>query len=105
MLNSLRSRDLRAALALEIFTVSYNALEAIAALVIGFLTRSISLEAFGLDSLIELTAGFVLIWRLNAERTGADAERVERVEPRVALCRHAALVLNARPLDARFLLV
>ena len=79
-----RSRDMSRALWIEIFTVSYNIVEALLAIGIGILTRSISLETFGLDSIIEVTAGFILIWRLNAERRNGDLERVEQVEHRAA---------------------
>ena len=79
-----RARDLNRALAVEIFTVSYNIIEALLAIGIGVATRSISLETFGLDSIIEVTAGFVLIWRLNAEKQNGDLERVEQVEHRAS---------------------
>jgi divalent metal cation (Fe/Co/Zn/Cd) transporter len=79
-----RARDLRIGLALESITVGYNILEAILALGIGFAAQSISLETFGLDSIIEVGAGVILIWRLNAERSGARSESVEAVEKRAA---------------------
>lgn len=79
-----RARDVQRALAIEIFTVSYNIIEALLAIGIGVATRSISLETFGLDSIIEVTAGFVLIWRLNAEKQNGDLERVEQVEHRAS---------------------
>jgi divalent metal cation (Fe/Co/Zn/Cd) transporter len=46
---------------------------------------SISLIAFGLDSLIELTSAGVLIWRLNVElRHGTSvAEKAERTASRI----------------------
>ncbi len=70
-------------------------LEALGALLIGFLTRSASLETFGLDSVIELASGLVLLWRLNAEWKGTDAESVERVEHRAARFAGASLLLLA----------
>jgi divalent metal cation (Fe/Co/Zn/Cd) transporter len=78
----LRPRFVRQALLIEIFTISYNAFEAIAALWIGLASGSASLETFGLDSLIEIGAGLILVWRLNAEQRSADEERVELVERR-----------------------
>lgn len=68
----------------EIFTISYNALEAIAAIGLGMASRSTSLATFGLDSLIEIGAGLILVWRLNAEQRSADAARIEFVERRAA---------------------
>ncbi len=80
----MRTRDVRGAFALELFTVGYMTFEALAALWIGIATRSVSLETFGLDSLIEIASALVLLWRLNAERQGEDAERVELIEQRAA---------------------
>jgi divalent metal cation (Fe/Co/Zn/Cd) transporter len=79
-----RTRDVRAAFVLELFTLGYMLFEAAAALGIGLATRSISLETFGLDSLIEIASALVLIWRLQAERSGSAAERIEFVERRAA---------------------
>lgn len=80
----LRTRDVRGAFALELFTVGYMTFEALAALWIGIATRSVSLETFGLDSLIEIASALVLLWRLSAEGQGNDAERVEVIEKRAA---------------------
>jgi divalent metal cation (Fe/Co/Zn/Cd) transporter len=44
---------------------------------------SIALVGFGLDSIIELAAASVLLWRLAVEARGADRETVERAERRV----------------------
>lgn len=62
---------------LEYFTIAWNSAEAVAALVAGYLAGSIALVGFGLDSVIEISSGAVLLWRLRAE---ADAERRERAE-------------------------
>lgn len=83
-LEATRGRDLRTGLSLEVITVSYNILEAVLALGIGIATRSISLETFGLDSIIEVSAGMILIWRLNSERSGAEGGHVEAVERRAS---------------------
>lgn len=79
---TLRARDIQTALGLEIFNVGYNIVEGVLALGLGIAAASLSLEAFGLDSIIEVTAGVILIWRLNVERRGGDQEQIERVEQR-----------------------
>src|SRR5262245_27088063 len=79
-----RQRDLNWAFLLEIFTVAYMVFEALAALGIGIATRAVSLETFGLDSLIELASAFVLLWRLGEEQRGAASDEVESVEHRAA---------------------
>jgi len=56
----------------------WNIVEAGVALWSGFNAGSIALLAFGLDSLIELFAGLVLIWRLGGEWDEAAEEDAER---------------------------
>jgi divalent metal cation (Fe/Co/Zn/Cd) transporter len=67
----------RRGLALGWLTIGYNSLEALVAVGAGVLAGSIALVGFGADSLIELAAGIVALWRLHAD---ADAHRRERVE-------------------------
>ncbi len=62
---------------LEYFTIAYNSLEGLIALTAGSIAGSIALVGFGFDSLIEVTSGAVLLWRLHAD---VDEERRERVE-------------------------
>ena len=54
---------------LVVTTILYNVAEA-----------GIALIEFGSNSLIELTAAGVLIWRLRLEASGADANRVDRAD-------------------------
>ena len=56
----------------------WNILEAGVALWSGLAAGSIALLAFGLDSLIELFAGGVLIWQLGKEWRGEQEEKAER---------------------------
>jgi divalent metal cation (Fe/Co/Zn/Cd) transporter len=62
---------------LEYFTVGYNSLEGLIAVVAGLFSGSIALVGFGFDSLIEVTSGAALLWRLHSD---ADESRRERVE-------------------------
>ena len=62
---------------LEYFTIGYNSLEGLIAVAAGLIAGSIALVGFGFDSLIEVTSGAVLLWRLHAD---LDEERRERVE-------------------------
>ncbi len=80
-----RSADLKMALWLTYITLGWMTIEAIASLLLGWASRSLLLEAFGIDSLVELFSASVLLWRLQVEASGrATADRVEAVE------RHAA---------------
>lgn len=64
---------------LEYITLAWNSAEGIAALIAGFFAGSIALVGFGLDSVIEMSSGAALLWRLGAE---ADPQRRERAERR-----------------------
>jgi len=74
---------MRIALWLVGATMAYNLIEAGIALWTGVQVGSIALVGFGLDSVIELAAATVLLWRLAVETRGADRETVERTEHRV----------------------
>jgi len=52
---------------LEAVTVGYNALEGVIAIVAGLAAGSVALTGFGIDSVIEVTSGVLLWWRLRAE--------------------------------------
>lgn len=62
---------------LEYFTVAWNALEGLVAVIAGALAGSISLVGFGIDSFIEVTSGAALLWRMSVD---ADVQRRERNE-------------------------
>jgi divalent metal cation (Fe/Co/Zn/Cd) transporter len=73
-----RNQQLRRGILLEYLTVAWNVIEGIAAVAFGAATGSVALLGFGIDSFIETSSGGILLWRLQAERHGHDAERVER---------------------------
>ena len=64
---------------LEYFTIAWNALEGLVAVVAGALAGSISLVGFGIDSFIEVTSGSVLLWRMSVD---AEVHRRELNERR-----------------------
>ncbi len=66
---------------LEYFTIAWNCLEGLVAVISGLIAGSISLVGFGIDSFIEVTSGAALLWRM---RVDADVHRRERNE-RLAL--------------------
>lgn len=49
---------------LEYFTIGWNSIEAFLAIVAGLLAGSIALVGFGADSVIEVTSGAIVLWRL-----------------------------------------
>jgi len=64
---------------LEYFTVVWNTLEGLVAVVAGIVAGSISLVGFGIDSFIEVTSGSVLLWRMSVD---SDVHRREANEKR-----------------------
>lgn len=78
------ARDVRAGVGIEVFTVAWMVVEATISLSAGIVAGSLLLTAFGLDSVIELVSGGILLWRLAVEVKGGSAERVERAERRAA---------------------
>jgi divalent metal cation (Fe/Co/Zn/Cd) transporter len=65
---------------IEIFSILWMVIEAVVAIGAGMLAHSLALVVFGVDSVIELVAGFILLWRLGIEMTGASLEKVKRAE-------------------------
>src|SRR6478736_6653659 len=78
---------------LEVVTVIWMSVEAVAALAAAVMAGSVLLAAFGFDSVVELLSGGVLLWRLSAEAHGAATERVERLELSTARISAALLIL------------
>lgn len=88
-----RAADVRAGVRIEIVTVIWMVIEAVVSLAAGIVAGSVLLTAFGLDSVIELISGSILLWRLSIEARGDGDERVETVERTATLVVAATLVL------------
>jgi divalent metal cation (Fe/Co/Zn/Cd) transporter len=73
-----REEHVRRGRRLEYFTIGYNSLEGVIFIVAGLIAGSVSLVGFGLDSLIEVTSGAALVWRLHHDLNVARREQVER---------------------------
>lgn len=73
-----RAQAVRRGLWLEYLTVVWNSLEALIAVAAGVVAGSIALVGFGLDSVIEVSSGAILLWRLHADRHGHRREAVEK---------------------------
>src|SRR5207244_5164845 len=80
-----RSADMRLALRRTVITIGWMTIEGAASLLLGWASKSLLLEAFGIDSVIELFSAAVLLWRLRIEASGtATSEHVNLVEDRAA---------------------
>lgn len=67
------SENLRLGRRLEYLTIGWNSLEAVAAIAAGLAAGSVALVGFGFDSVIEVSSGAIVLWRL------ASGEHRERI--------------------------
>src|SRR5437588_8277423 len=80
-----RLADVCLALLLTYITLGWMTIEGAASLLLGWASKSLLLEAFGIDSLVELFSATVLLWRLAVEASGrATLQHVDLVERRAA---------------------
>lgn len=88
-----RATQVRAGVRVEVFTVLWMIVEAVVSIGAGVFASSALLTAFGIDSVIELVSGAILLWRLTLEARGEEIEHVERAEQRAAWVVAFALAL------------
>lgn len=80
---------------IEIVSIIWMVIEAVVAIGAGIIAHSLSLVAFGVDSIIELIAGAVLLWRLTIEAQGVSLARVKKAEKTSSWVVGIALLLLA----------
>ncbi len=68
---------------LEYFTVAWNTLEGLVAVIFGAMAGSVSLVGFGIDSFIEVTSGSTLLWRMSVDADEEKRERNEKLSLRI----------------------
>src|SRR3989475_9138130 len=68
---------------LEYFTIAWNTLEGLVAVIAGAMAGSISLVGFGLDSFIEVISGATLLWRMSVDADLSRRERNEKLSLRI----------------------
>jgi divalent metal cation (Fe/Co/Zn/Cd) transporter len=78
-----RERLARRGRRLEYVTILWNSGEALVALAAGAIAGSISLVGFGADSVIEVTSGAALLWRMSADADPRVRESRERLALRI----------------------
>jgi divalent metal cation (Fe/Co/Zn/Cd) transporter len=79
-----RVAQVRIGVRVEVFTVLWMVVEAVVSIGAGVLAQSALLTAFGIDSVIELVSGAILLWRLSVEVRGEETGHIERAEQRAA---------------------
>jgi len=67
----------------EYFTIGWNSLEGLVAVVAGAMAGSISLVGFGVDSFIEVTSGATLLWRMAVDAEVQSRDRNEKLSLRI----------------------
>ena len=78
-----RAAQVRKGRSLEFLTIGWNILEAIVAVVAGIAAGSISLVGFGLDSVVEVSSGVALMWRLSRDADVTRREKLEAISLRI----------------------
>src|SRR5438552_9631033 len=78
---------------LEYFTIGWNSLEGLVAVIAGAIAGSISLVGFGIDSFIEVTSGVTLLWRMTVDADVPRRERNEKLSLRIVGACFIALAL------------
>lgn len=79
---------------LTAFTIGWNSLEAVIAILNGILAGSIALVGFGLDSIVEVSSAVVIAWRLSRQSTDHVAnERAEKRAVRLIALSFVAIAL------------
>lgn len=68
---------------LEYFTIAWNMVEGLVAVLAGLAAGSVSLVGFGIDSFIEVTSGATLLWRMSVDADATRRARNERLALRV----------------------
>lgn len=78
-----RAEQVRRGRRLEYFTLAWNSLEGVIAVLAGLVAGSIALVGFGMDSFIEVTSGVALLWRMKVDYDVHRRERNERLALRI----------------------
>ncbi len=90
-----RAKQVRRGFCLSVFTVSWNIIEGIIAVVFGSIAGSVALLGFGIDSFIESTSGVVVGWRFSYEMGGRSRDKSEKAELWAARITGALLLILA----------
>ncbi len=85
----------RKGIAVEMISILWTLVEAGIGIAAGLAAHSLALLVFGIDSIIELVAGVVLLWRLCLEFDGKSIKRIKQAEKGASRVVGSALLLLA----------
>ena len=77
MTEAVRAAAIARGRSLEYLTIAWNSLEAFLAVILGLMAGSIALIGFGIDSVIEVSSGVALLWRLHMDHHVHRREQTE----------------------------
>ena len=92
-MDATRASDVKMGVRIEVITILWMVVEMTVSIGAGIAAGSVLLTAFGVDSLIELVSGAILLWRLSTENRGGDLGSVKLAEHRAAWVVAASLSL------------
>ncbi|WDL99702.1 cation transporter [Alicyclobacillus sp. ALC3] len=92
---SVQALQVKKGINIEIVSILWMIVEAAVAIGAGIAAHSLALTAFGADSIIELVASAILLWRLYVESSGASLARVKQAEKRASWVVGVALIALA----------
>lgn len=72
--DKIHSKHIQKGRILEYITVTWDILEALGSIIAAILSGSVALLSYGIDSVIEVTSGSVLLWRLQDGEKGEKRE-------------------------------
>jgi len=94
---SVQSLSVKRGVSIEVVSICWMIVEAIVALGAGITAHSLALVAFGADSIIELVARGVLLWRLLIEMNGGSLNKVRQAEKTASWIAGVSLLMLAAP--------
>jgi len=68
---------------LEYFTIAWNTVEGLVAVIAGAFAGSISLVGFGIDSFIEVVSGVAVLWRMSVDADIHDRQKNEKLSLKI----------------------
>ena len=78
--SSKRSHQLKVSKKLAVFTIIWNVVESVCAILFGLAANSVSLMAYGIDGSIEIASASVMLWRIGKEKEAGSEDGAAKHE-------------------------
>ena len=83
------------ALFLSYFTFGYNLLEGLISILVGFISGSVALVGFGLDSFVESFSAGVMVWRFSHSNDSSLEENINKELTAIKLVGYSFFIFGA----------